>query len=146
MNRLFRKVRGIVRTAATWAIGWSGIGTIMAILFGVDLGFLVRIAVGNAVAGGIVGGTFALIVSIAERRKTLKELSLKRIALWGGIGGIALTSIPLGFGAPIAILLRPMVINGLLGAGFAAGSVAIAKRSVDADLLEGGDDLLGLPE
>jgi hypothetical protein len=139
---LLRKIRGILRTAATWAIGWAGIGTAMGLLAGIHLRFLFQLVLGNAVAGGIVGGTFAVIVSVAEGRRTLEDLSLKRIALWGGLGSVVLTALPLGFGAPLSILLRPLLINGFLGAAFAAGTVAIAKQAPDRELLEEGDDPL----
>ena len=44
------------------------------------------------------------------------------------------TSIPMGS------LLVPLVVDGLMGAGFAAGSVALARQA-DTDLIERGDPL-----
>lgn len=96
--------------------------------------------------GFVSGGTFAGILSLAEGRRTLDELSLKRVALWGGVGGIALflVFIPrlIGAGLPlgmaISALLGPMAITGLLGAGSAAGSVALARRG-DEKMIDGED-------
>ena len=42
-------------------------------------------------AGFIVGAAFAAILSMTERHRKLEDLSLRRIALWGAIGGFLAT-------------------------------------------------------
>jgi hypothetical protein len=82
------------------------------------------------------------VLSIAERKHNLEELSLPRVALWGGIGGMIivvpamflLSSMGMGIGGTIL----PLAVNGLTGAGFASGSVALARRA-DANLIETDD-------
>lgn len=128
MKRLLRRIRGIIGTGLTWAAAWIGLGAGIGALAGYPLTYLVRIALSNSVGGFIAGSAFAVILSIAERKRTLADLSLKRVALWGAAGGLLVTSIPLAFGAPVAFLLGPLVINGGIGAGLATGSVFLARR------------------
>lgn len=144
MNKLLRKLRGVLGTGLTWAVGWAAVSVGLSLLGGVPFRFMGQVALSGLFQGFIGGSGFAVILSIAERRHTLKELSLGRVALWGGIGGMFVlfpavlfllpTSIPMGS------LLVPMVVDGLMGAGFAAGSVALARQA-DTDLIEGGDPL-----
>jgi hypothetical protein len=100
---------------------------------------------------GFVGGvSFALILSVAESRRTLDQLSLWRVALWGFIGGIvlllSLALLPMGPEFSFRSLMIVLTDVGLLGAGFAAGSVAIARQG-DTRLIEGDDgSLLSLEE
>jgi hypothetical protein len=109
----------------------AGIGA----LVGYDLPFLLRMAMNNSVAGFLAGTAFAAILSIAERNHSLEDLSLRRIALWGAGGGLALSFIPLVIGVPLAYLLGPLVINAGIGAGMATGSVALARRAEDRNQL-----------
>jgi hypothetical protein len=106
---------------------------------------LLPLSVTAFIQGFVAGGAFATILSIAERRHTLQELSLKRVGVWGGIGGmiIVLPAIPymLSYGLPLSRVFLPLIINGLIGAGFASGSVALARKG-DTKLLKGDDDEL----
>ena len=145
MNRLLKRIRGIVGTGVTWALAWVGLGAVVGALVGYPVGFLFRIALSNSVSGFLAGSAFAAILSVAERKRTLEGLSLKRVALWGAIGGGLLSFLPMAYGVPLAYLLGPLLINGGIGAGMAAGSVALARRAEDRRLLRGaGDPLLSL--
>ena len=145
MNGFLRRIRGIIGTGLTWAAAWIGMGAALGALAGYPLTYLFRIALSHSVGGFIAGASFAVILSVAERRRTLRELSLKRVAFWGALGGLGVTSIPLAFGAPLTFVLGPLVINGVIGAGMAAGSVAMARRSEGRRLNSGGaDPLLGV--
>ena len=137
MNRFLRRMRGIIGTGLTWAAAWIGLGAGIGALAGFPLTYLVRIALSNSIGGFIAGASFAVILSIAERRHTLDDLSLRRVALWGAAGGVLVTSIPLAFGAPLAFLLGPLVINGGIGAGLATGSVVMARRAEGRRFLAG---------
>ena len=139
MKRLLRRVRGIVGTAFTWAIGWTGLGALIGALAGFDLSYLLRMALNNSVSGFMAGASFAVILSLAEGRHTLADLSLRRVALWGAVGGLLLSFIPLAFGVPVPYLLGPLVINVGIGAGMATGSVALAKRAEDRRFIPGMD-------
>jgi len=143
MRNFLRRLRGIIGTGLTWAVGWAGVTVALNLLGGVPLRYIGLIAVSGVVRGFIAGGAFAVILSIAERRHTLEDLSLRRVALWGGIGGslLLLSTMPImvSMGAPVFSMLGGLVTSALLGAGFASGSVAMARRA-DAKLIEGGDD------
>lgn len=72
--------------------------------------------------GFISGSVFALIFSSAERRKSIKQLSVLRAALWGALGGAAL---------PLLTTMNDSVLFNTvpLGAIIAASTVAIARRA-----------------
>jgi hypothetical protein len=142
MARFLIRLRGALSTGILWAIGWGVAFLGLGLLLGpAQTSLLVLFKIGMFF--GFVGGvSFALIMSFAERKRTLDQLSLWRVALWGFFGATALllsfTLLPLGpefsFGSLIAV-----VVGGLLGAGFAAGSVAIARQG-DIKLIESEED------
>ena len=87
--------------------------------------------------GFIMGGAFAGILSLTERHRRLQDLSLRRVALWGALGGLV-------FLGGAALVFRPpepmgWLILPILTAGLGSGSVALAKRA-DRKLIEGEDD------
>ena len=143
MKGLLRRLRGILGTGLTWAVGWTGVTVALNLVGGVPLHFLGQLVLSGMVRGFVAGGAFAVILSIAERRHTLEDLSLRRVALWGGIGGgfLFLSAVPflLSLGFPVGGVLAPLVANSLIGAGFASGSVALARRE-DSRLIEGEDE------
>lgn len=144
MNRILQRIRGVVGTGLTWAAAWVGLGAGIGALAGLDLQFILQIALGNSVSGFLAGSAFAGILSVAERNHSLEELSLKRVAIWGALGASALTLLPLAYGVPVGYLLAPILINGTIGAGMAAGSVAMARRAEDRRLQSRpADPLLG---
>lgn len=148
MKGFLRRLRGVIGTGLTWALGWGAVSTVLqlgaSVFLGSSLGSLLAVAVSGTIQGFIAGSSFAVILSIAERRRTLDQLSLKRVALWGGLGaiGLFLLLVPrlIAAGLPLEWLvisyLFPLGLTGLLGAGFASGSVALARRG-DANLIEG---------
>lgn len=128
MRAFLRKCRGIAGVAITWGAVWGAVFATLALVIGIidpdsiDPGETpLRIAGMGAVFGAVSGVAFGVLLSVAERRKTLRELSLTRVALWGAIA------------SAVFPLLTP-VDNGMLiivcpiGAALAAGLVAIAKK------------------
>ncbi len=79
-------------------------------------------------------------------------MSLPRFAAWGALGGLLLGVLAVfaGMLGPGLTLLDPIIagVTTLLGAGSAAGSLALARRADDQELLEGGEDIaeVGLTE
>jgi len=143
MKPFLRRLRGVIKTGFTWAIGWAGLwGVVLLIMAGFDLlegwdfWYTVRAELGVAGVGFIAGSAFGVLLSVLERHKKLEDLSFRRIALWGGIGGLALAA---GFG--LQHLPQTIVLT-LLGIGSATGSVALAKRGSDPTLLEADDKRL----
>ena len=142
MNRFLKRVRGILGTALTWAIGWVGLGVGIGALAGFPFSYLLRMALNSSVAGFMAGASFAVILSVAERNHSLEDLSLRRVALWGGAGGLLLSVVPMAFGVPVPYLLGPLVINVGIGAGMATGSVVLARRGENRRLTLGASDPL----
>jgi hypothetical protein len=123
-------------------MAWVGLGAGIGALTGLDLGYLLRMAMGNSIGGFLAGASFAVILSVAERNRSLEDLSLRRVALWGAGGGLLISLIPLVAGIPLAYLLGPLVINAGIGAGMATGSVTLARRAEDRRLVSGLDGSL----
>ena len=73
-----------------------------------------------AVMGFINGVAFSAVLRIAEGRRTFEEMSLWRFAGWGVVVGLVV-SLLTGGGF--------LVFFTLLGAGCAAGSLAVARRA-----------------
>ena len=86
VKRFLRRLRGIIGTGLTWAVGWAVVNLGIALLSGLPLRFIGLGAISSLAQGFVAGGAFAVILSIAERRHTLEDLSLERTALWGGRG------------------------------------------------------------
>ena len=142
MKGFLKRLRGVIKTGLTWAIGWPVLGGVLLlgeVVFGLadpsswDLGgTLVGLGFISAI-GFIAGSVFGVVFSILERHKKLEDLSLWRIALWGTVGGLTLRA-----------LLGPEFywwhFFTVLAVGSAAGTVALAKRARRRELMEGEDD------
>jgi hypothetical protein len=134
MKGLLRRLRGIIGTGLTWAVGWAGIFSVLGVIFGA--GSIPAVAVVGAFTGLVSGGAFAVILSIAERRHRLEDLSLWRTALWGGLGGILVAAAFSGSWENFWSFAATMAVS---ASASSAGTVAVAKRA-DRKLIEGHDD------
>jgi hypothetical protein len=105
-------------------------------LSGWDFGLILRAEFLVGGAGFIAGSAFGVVLSILERHKRLEDLSLWRIALWGGLGGLAFTAV-LG-----PHLLVEVIVLTVLGVGSATGTVALAKRGSEQKMIEADDEPL----
>jgi hypothetical protein len=91
--------------------------------------------------GFVMGGAFGGLLAFTERRRSLQDLSIPRVALWGAVGGflaVGVFSMWLGF-PPWGI------VSGFtaLSAVFAAGHVSLAKQA-DRAMIQGDDAALFL--
>ena len=140
MKQFLRRLRGVIGTGLTWALGWAGSIFVVAGLWGIRGGVLFWAVRTAAIAGFIAGSAFGVVLSILERHKKLEDLSLWRIAMWGGLGGIVLAGLFALLGGvqywPEAAAFT------LYGIGSATGTVALAKRGRDSKLIEGADEPL----
>lgn len=132
-----------------WAVGWAGVGLLIG-ASSIVLPFLPwdtffkyfdapLPALG--VPGFIGGALFSVVLGIAGRRHRFHELSVKRFAVWGALGGLMLALLPaalvlVGMATPAeglsiwkatAVICPPFM---LLGAASAAGTLTLARRAM----------------
>ena len=141
MKQWLKRIRGAVGLGLAWAAVWFGVGAVLELLSGVPLnGALLDNALQIAVLGFVNGAAFSAVLRVAEGRRRFDELSLWRFASLGVVGGFVVSLLAGGWG-----LLVPFMV---LGAGSAAGSLALARRADDKELLEHGADVadIGLTE
>ncbi len=164
MRQWLRRIRGAVGMGLTWAIGWA--------LFGLLIGVASKLFPGLpwwdaffaffdaplpalAIPGFVGGALFSVVLGIAGRRRRFDELSLPRFTLWGAVGGLLLSLVPVSMVALGLATLSPQggglwqltaLIAGpltLLCAASASGSLVLARRSEDRALLAAADDVAG---
>jgi hypothetical protein len=160
MRTVWRRLRGALGTGLAWAVGWSvvgalfGLGTAIAYpgVFGV-LESIAKNGAGFAMYGFVGGSLFSVVLGLAEGRKRFDELSLLRFTGWGGAGGgllglVVVATDMWAVGSPVSIDVALVGVAGILGAGCAAGSLALARSADDAHLLTTGAEAaqVGLTE
>lgn len=136
MRKWLRRIRGVIGTALTWGVGWSLVG----LAGGVPV-------LNWGVPGVIAGAGFAVALAIAGRRRTLSEIPVWSAAGWGALGtvGAVLVATPLLFLMMPALKIVPFIgVLAVLGAGSGAGTLAVARRAEDRELLEAKEEALGL--
>lgn len=129
MGAFLRKCRGALGIAVTWGTAWAAIFAALGLTIGlldphsVDPGEgPFRVAWIGAVYGVVSGAAFAVLFALAEGRKAIRDLSLRRAALWGMLGTAAF---PLLTSVDNSVLLIVCPV----GAVLAAASVAVAKKA-----------------
>jgi hypothetical protein len=150
MSRVLQRLRAIFTTAmlwaGTWILAWTGLLTIFWLLGGRSGSLLDVLRIGAVLwgaFGAINGIVFAVLLMLAERHRTLEQLSRTRVALWGALGGalfpvvlyLPILAIP-GFtvlglssgGAGVAAVLTSSLINGIVGAAVATLHLSLARR------------------
>ena len=135
MKRWLQRLRGAIGTAVTWAVGWFGAGILLYTTGWFGQPTLLEYALfSSAVAGlGFIGGIgFSVVLSLTEGRRRFDQMSIPRFAMWGALGG-AIMLLALGEGPGLTL-----AFFALLGAGSAAGSLALARRTDDRELLSDG--------
>ena len=148
MRTFLRRLRGVTVTALLWAFVWAFIGALLiafeVIRHGgnptgpIGLAFLAA-TTSFGILGAFSGSVFAVVLALLERRRTLEDLSMRRVAAWGAIGGMALpilgvvtflsrfSAIPLEDLVPVVVLGAVMAV---LGAACSTATVALARRPV----------------
>lgn len=157
MTRWVRRLRGAIGIGLTWATAWAAVGAIVAVLPGTfppgvspPLRWLLAFPAHFAVLGMVGGTALAVVLGAVEGRRRFDQMSLARFAVWGALGGLIMCATRGPVGWATASVLRslgsvganwsltiPGSIVVLLGAGCAAGSLAVAQRKDTRELLEG---------
>lgn len=112
----------------TWALTYGGVFLTLAVVINIvdadsiDPGESIGlVSLFGTVVGFASGCISALVLAAAERNKSLADLSLARMALWGGLSGAVWPFI-----TPASDMM--VVILAPLGAMCASGTLAIARR------------------
>ncbi len=154
MKKWLRRIRGALGMGLTWAAAWVSVGAIIGLVTAVisTAGSLSGLAVfvGIVALFGFVGGAFfSTVLGITEGRRRFDQMSLWRFAAWGAVGGLLLSVLLLSISGPLTLgnVVTVGVVT-LMTAGSAAGSLALARRADDRELLEHGADVadIGLTE
>lgn len=147
MKLIFRRLRGALGTALTWAVVWFGAGFLFVTLNRVlglipfriytefFLSIALRYATQMAFVGFITGGTFSLYVASTFRKARLEDLSPGRFALGGGLVAVLLTLALLGVSPGYSMLLLsdlvvPLGMSAVLGGGTGYASIKLAQREL----------------
>jgi hypothetical protein len=156
MKRWLRRIRGAVGMGLTWAAAWGVAGMMVA------LGFVLRTGsrpdapfpIMFSVAGFVAGLIFSGVLGLVDGRRRFDQMSLPRFAAWGAVGGFLLAATfvsVVALSGNIGFFWNLVLVGPLFavaGAGSAAGSLALARRAHDRELLGPAEDLtaVGLPE
>jgi len=137
--KVWRRIRGLLGVGVTWGTLWGGIGAAIGFVIGVVrpevwvfTNPVAEWAIGMGLYGLVSGVGFGSLLSLGEGRKTLRDLSLRRVALWGVLGSAAVPLLFLGMfdaGTTLADIIEAIFVTGVLGGTFAPGAVAIARRA-----------------
>lgn len=139
MKGFLRRLRGIIGTGLTWAVGFIFLGTFFGVLNG-EWDVLLSVIPGNASTGFMFGSVFAVVLSIVERRKRLEDLSIPRMGLWGALTPLLILG-GIQFFSTQTFYLEPVLILSLFSGALSSGSLALARRA-KPNLIESKDDPL----
>ena len=139
MKKWLKRIRGALGLGLTWAAAWFGVGALIGLVGGVGA---VALAISWAQIGFIGGVIFSTLLGILEGRRRFDEMSLPVFAGIGGtVGGFIASVLSLSIGGPFTLTLVGVLAAGALCAGSAAGSLALARRADDGELLDPGADV-----
>lgn len=132
MSTWVRRIRGAVGMGLTWAAAWFGAGMVLLLIVGPDAAD-VPFPLGFGFLGFLAGVTFSAVLGVAERRRTFRQMSLPRFAIWGGLGGLLFAGpFVLAAGLGAGAFLGLGALFAAAGAACAAGSLALARTAEEA--------------
>lgn len=129
MNKPLRKLLGVMGIGLSWGVGWATFFVTLVLIIGIfrpqdmDPGEGPVVFIGTGLRVGFVSGAvFGIILSFAENRKSLLDLALIRVAIWGMLAAAAWPLLT-------AMDDRMVYILCPLGAVCASASVALARKA-----------------
>ena len=144
---MLARLRAVAFTTLLWAVAFCVVGVVYGLYrawtmappdipIGVArLRIVELMPLVFAAWGAISGAVFAILLSLAERRRSLADLSVVRTALWGAIGsGIApavilLVALSQTGWMPVIPSLVLVGVTATLGCVLAGGQLALARRA-----------------
>jgi phosphatidylserine synthase len=128
MMNWVRRIRGTIGMGVTWAAALSVVGAIPRWIFGVDTDVPIPLLFGAF--GFIAGVTFSAILMLTERRRSFDQMSIRRFAGWGALGGLLLSALWAGAETlPWGEVLAIAPAFAVACAASASGSLALARRA-----------------
>lgn len=136
MKRWMRKLRGMLGVGMMWGALGGAVGAVVSLLgAAADTGtvseWLLSVGLGFAGFGFLAGVGFAATLSALDGRRTLRELSVRRAAMWGGLAGFAfpltLVAALSGGALPLVPAITTAAAFGGVTALLGAGSVHVAR-------------------
>jgi hypothetical protein len=123
----------------TWAAALFAVGTVPRWVFGINTDAPIPLVFGAF--GFVAGVTFSALLMLAKGRRTFDQMSIRRFAVLGAIGGLLLSAlwanaVSLTWGEVLAIAPTFAVACAVC----AAGSLALARRAVRRELPGGQRD------
>jgi hypothetical protein len=141
--KLLQRIRGAIGMGVIWALAWGAVGGVPRWVFGVytdaPLGLVF------AVFGFIAGVTFSALLVLMEGRRRFDEMSIPRFALWGGMGGLLLSSVMVRLAGSWAEVIAIPTTFAVACAVCASGTLALARRAATRELPAGRGDARDLP-
>ena|ERR1041384_887044 len=153
MSSLLRRLRATLVTAALWGGVWAGLAALLGLAMWIfvkpvrpTLGLAEFFLTGSllwGVWGALNGTAFAVLLSLAERRRTVDTLPSARVAAWGALGGalfplstytlwriwpqLTLAGVSVHFGG-VSDAVFAVLLSSAVGAGVAAAHLRLARR------------------
>ena len=135
MTTWMRRIRAAFGMGLAWAAAWFGAG--MVLLFVVGLGAAdVPFPLFFGFLGFLAGATFSVLLGTLGRHRKFDQMSMPRFAGWGALGGLVLAgALRLAMGPDAEFLVLGTVFTAA-GAVSAAGTLALARRATEHELLD----------
>jgi hypothetical protein len=123
----------------TWGAVWFAVGLVPRWVFGINADVPFPLVFGAL--GFVAGITFSGLLALIEGRHGFDQLSLPRVAGWGALGGLLVSSlfakvVSLGWSDVLAIAPTFAVACVVC----ASGSLALARRAALRELSDGRPD------
>ena len=140
MPTWLRRTRAALTLGLAWAITWAPVGVLVSFVVDPDGSMDEPWLLMFGIPGFLGGVLFSALLALAERRRSVRELSLPRVAGWGAVAGLTVANLPFVLGSPSSALplwlLYGIVAGSIttLCASSAAGTVAIARRARSPEL------------
>jgi hypothetical protein len=127
------RIRGAIGMGFTWGAACFAVGTVPRWVFGVNTDVPIPLVFG--VFGFIAGVTFCGLLVLTEGRRGFDQMSLRRFAVWGAMGGLLLSALwakaaSLGWGDALAVAPTFALASAIC----ASGSLALARRAARREL------------
>ncbi len=135
MKKWLKRIRGAIGMGLAWAATWFGAGLVLLLVVGfgaADVPFPLFFGL----LGFIAGATFSGLLGVFAGRRRFDQLSLPRFAGWGALGGLLLAGMLVLAAGTSAEFLVVGPVFALAGAISAAGTLALARRAENREVLD----------